>query len=439
MAARVKTLHRLLLATIAVVAAQSVAAQNSAAPRTLPGLDDFSLPSSRPVPRASPTPEPTTNPRPVASATPRPAASQTPRAGEPPRLIPTVRATPPPERTATPQPRANPIAVPTVATPPGARPTQQPAMPVALPTLQPEPSARPAPAPAPTTVAQPAPPLPADTAPFTIDLWMWLTIGAGVVGLAAAGVSRWWRKRALRDDAAPRDDRQHEIFMFEAKADEGPAPDAALIPAAAQPRTSRIAPAATPQPLAPELPFQSINPPSVAPPASGPPVAPRATLELECIARRAGTNLLSAAIDYSLVIRNSGALAASGVRLDVRMLSAGARQDALLAALFTGAILNPVTLPFDLPADGAVELGGMALHPKETLEVMEASGRMLFVPVLAVNLTYAWDGGSGQTARSFVIGIDRGGDAKLQPFRFDAAARMHENVSALEYTVSAVS
>ena len=177
----------------------------------------------------------------------------------------------------------------------------------------------------------------------------------------------------------------------------------------------------------------------VPPPVATPPSETRATLELECIAKRAGTNLSSAAIEYSLVVTNRGTAAATGIRLDVRFLSAGPQQDALLAALFSTPIANPITAPFDLPVAGAVELGGMALHPKETLDVMEAGGKQLFVPVLAVNLRYDWESGSGQTARSYVIGIDRGGDSKLQPFRVDSAARMYQNVSALEYTAVAVS
>ena len=169
----------------------------------------------------------------------------------------------------------------------------------------------------------------------------------------------------------------------------------------------------------------------------------RATLDLDLLVKRAGTNLLSAAVEYTILIRNTGDATATGVHLDVRLLSAGPRQDALIAALFAMPIAQSNTTPFDLPPGTTVDLGGMALHPKDTLEVMDVGGRTLFVPVLAVNITYAWagdgTGGSGQTARSYVIGIDRGGDYKLQPFRVDTGARMYDTVGALAYTAVVVS
>ncbi|TPG56677.1 hypothetical protein EAH76_01030 [Sphingomonas glacialis] len=173
------------------------------------------------------------------------------------------------------------------------------------------------------------------------------------------------------------------------------------------------------------------------------PVAPaaeaskRASIAFELTPKRAGTNLLSAAVEYQIVLRNTGDVAATGVRLDIRLLSAGAQQDAVIEALFAAPIAQPITTPFELPAGVAVELGGMAMHPKATLEVMEVGGKALFVPVLTVNAQYDWAGGSGQTACSYVIGVDRGAGGKLAPFRIDSAARMYDTVSAIEYAVPA--
>ena len=433
MAAGVTYLKLLIAAAALFGCAPSALAQNNPAPKPLSGLDDFSLPSSRPTPRPSPTAEPTTNPRttprPVATATPKP-ASAAPRTVAPPRLVPIVRATPAPAvRTPTPAltPRPKPTPAPVASPTPTPRPipTVEPVAPIASPTPEPLPTL--APLPEPTLPPEPTPPpslRPAER-PFTIESWMWLAMGGALAALAFAGSAFWWRKRNLRDEPETRDDRRHEIFMFE----QADAPtDLPAAPTPAQP------PTAPPVPVLPSVPVPTPSPAAVAPASDA-----RATLDLECIAKRAGTNLSSAAIEYSLVVTNRGTAAATGIRLDVRFLSAGAQQDALLAALFSTPIANPITAPFDLPVAGAVELGGMALHPKETLEVMEAGGKQLFVPVLAVNLRYDWDGGSGQTARSYVIGIDRGGDSKLQPFRVDSAARMYQNVSALAYTVVAVS
>lgn len=440
MAARVKTTlppgaaalflpaAALLLPAAALLLPAAAVAQNSPAPRTLPGLDDFSLPGTRPTPRLSPAPEPTTNPR----------STATPSAVAPPRIVPTVRATPVPRPTATPvQP---PAAVPRSVATPAPRPVPTAAasaaplatpVPVGTPTPvidTPLPAPLPLPEAAPLPEASPAP-LPTLTPPvaaqpgFVVEPWMWLTLAALLALLAATGIGWWWRQRAVREEAEQRDDRRHEIFVFD---------------------TPEV-PVALPTPPAPPPPAPPPPAPSPAPEAATSASAPeeiRATLDLGIVVKRAGTNLLSAAVEYSILIENIGQAVATGIHVDVRLLSAGPAQDAQIAALFQMPITRPNTTPFDLPPGTTVDLGGMALHPKETLEVMTVGDRSLFVPVLAVNVTYDWqaDGAnaSGQTARSYVIGIDRGGDAKLQPFRRDAAARMYDTVGALAYTTTAI-
>jgi hypothetical protein len=177
----------------------------------------------------------------------------------------------------------------------------------------------------------------------------------------------------------------------------------------------------------------------MSPPAPAPAIAAtsaRATLDVEMRPKRAGTNLMSAAVDYEILVRNSGDAVASGIQLDVRLLSASAEQDGWIGGLFSHPIERAITPPFELPPGGAIELTGMAMIPKEMLSVMNVQGRALFVPVLAVNLLYGWDGGEGQTATSYVVGIDRGEGAKMAPFRLDGAPRMYEGVSQLPYTVS---
>jgi len=249
---------------------------------------------------------------------------------------------------------------------------------------------------------------------------MWQALALVLATLAAAGIGWWWRQRGLREEAEQRDDRRHEIFVFDTPATPTELPKVPSPPPPPPTPPPPTAPVPVPNPIAPVLPA-------------------RATLDFDLIPKRAGTNLLSAAVEYTVLIQNTGAATATGIRLDVRLLSAGPRQDAVIAALFDLPIAQPNTAPFDLPPGIRGDLGGMALHPKDTLEVMEVGGRVLFVPVLAVNVTYDWAGGSGQTARSYVIGIDRGGDAKLQPFRLDATARMYDTIGALVYTAVAMS
>jgi hypothetical protein len=186
------------------------------------------------------------------------------------------------------------------------------------------------------------------------------------------------------------------------------------------------------------VPFQPIEPVAAAAPA---PIsvqdaaAERATLAIKLMPRRAGTNLTGAAVEYDLIVHNLGKVVATDVRLDVRLLSAGAQQDALISALFAAPIDRSITGAFDLPPDAEVQLGGMGILPGDKVDAMTVEGRVMFLPVMTVNLTYDWAGGSGQTARSFVIGIDRGADTRLGAFRLDTS-RMYDQVGALEYTIA---
>lgn len=321
------------------------------------------------LPAARPTVVPTPEP------TTRPPDVESPSATPVPVATPTPRPTPTPR--ATPAPRRASLS-PTPAVP---RPLRTPLAqaPVAAPSLTPLPSPQ---------RARQAPPVALSghgTAASSMVLpW---AAGAGVLALLALGYA--WRQR--RDRRRTEDnERSGDI----AAVDTGPAP---------------------------------------AGPVPPPPSPLRALLEVEFMPTRAGTNVLSASVEYRLTVRNAGTIAATAIRLDLRLFGAGPSQQAVLAALAAGPIDRPATAPFDLAPGAVVTLDGMAMHPKETLDVLaEALGAdapAVFVPVLSVRLRYDWVGGTGQLARAFAVGLVRGG-AKLQPFRRDDA-RMYDRVAAL--------
>lgn len=403
MAGRVKPLIRfsLLAAASAMASGTAALAQNSVPAQPLPGLDSFSLPSNRPAPRVAPSPEPTTNPRPVETETVAPpVVTPTARATAAPRATPTParpapRATPTPERTPAPRPSAS----ATPVAPPAAVPAAEEPTVVSTDTPTPAPTAEPSAAP--TT---PAAPVARDSS------WLWPIVG-GVALIIALGLVLWWRRRASQESVA-----YDDIPLAE---DVAPAVDPAV--------------AAPVAPVAPAAPNVAPPVPEPVPAVAEPIAAARPMIVFELMPKRAGTNLLSAAVEYQIVLRNTGDAAATGIRLDIRLLSAGAQQDATIAALFAAPIDRPITAPFDLPAGVAVELSGMALHPKASLEVIEMGGKAMLVPVLTVVAHYDWTDGSGRTARSYLIGIDRGAGGKLAPFRIDSGARMIDTVGAIEY------
>jgi hypothetical protein len=353
-------------------------------------------------------------------------------------VTPTPRPTSPP-----------PLAHPTPALSPRPIVTHTPAPPiVAAPVATPLPApVATAPIPEPTPVGpeteQPAVEPTGDEGRLTLrntfaDLSDFLpTIAIGVAIVTVLGLLLWFfrrRRAGDRYDEGEEDERRvdrHERF------------DLGLdmrVPAEPEPVAPPAAPA--PPPPAERVPFEPLAPPVVArvideapaPPAPAP-VAERATLDVALHPRRAGTNLTSAAVEYDVVVRNDGGAAATSVRLDVRLLTAGAQQDTLINALFAEPVERPITPPFDLLPGTEVRLGGMGILPRERISAMTVEGRELFVPAMTVNLTYDWAGGSGQTARSFVIGIERGAGGKMGAFRLDDV-RMYAEVGAIEYTIA---
>ena len=402
------------------MAATPAWAQNNQtpAPTLIPGLENYSLPpgpgtratrpaAPPPVVRTVPFPGPTPTP----SRTPTPASSTAP-----PRAIPTQPAPTRPVATPSLQPQAIP-ALPPVSAPtptpvptPAETPSAEITPPVVAPTVEPLPTA-----PAPT-------PEPVMDHGFRLDGWPAIAAiggGAGTLFLLGWLIFLYLRRRAeVHDEGAP--ERQAHV-TFDLQATDTPPV-----------LTTRSEPPPPPPPPAP-APLSSIP---ASPPPSATASSTRATLDIEFRPKRAGTNLLSAAVEYEILVTNSGDAPARGVAADVRILSAGAEQDGIIRALFASPIEKSGIAPFEVPPGETAILGGMAMMPKETLSVMTIEGRALFVPVLAVNLLYGWEGGSGQTATSYVIGIDRGEGAKLAPFRVDGTSRMRDDISQIPYTVS---
>jgi hypothetical protein len=195
-----------------------------------------------------------------------------------------------------------------------------------------------------------------------------------------------------------------------------------------------------PQPVAPR-PSPTPAPEPVAVP-SAPEPAPRVTartieedraeIEIVLIPKRAGTNLTSAAVDYQIVLRNTGSVAARDIRFGMYMLSASANQANDLQMIFAAPIDQPALPPFELAAGADVQLSGIAQLPRENINIMTIDGKPWFVPVLAMKTEYRWGenvGAPGVSTAAHMIGIDRGEGAKMAPFRLDTGPHMYPGVS----------
>jgi len=192
------TFRPLLLAAPLLAATPPATAQT--APTPLQGLDNFSLPATRPTATPTPTPTPSAIPVPAAPVIvlPTPTPSPTPRPAV--RPSPTPSATPMP----TPTPTQTPAATPTPA--PAATPAPAPVVPVLTPT------------PAPTATAQPAPVEAGGSFPW------WLAVLA--LPVLAAG---WWLWRR-RTPPAP--------MLVDASQPASPPPPPPPTPAPAAPRAT---------------------------------------------------------------------------------------------------------------------------------------------------------------------------------------------------------
>lgn len=343
-----------------------------------------------------------------------PLAAQTPPAATPPATIPGLEkfslpgsptATPTPAPSPTPLPRPTPTATPTPSAParqptvPAATPSPRAAprpqttpTPVASPTPVPPPNSEIAPAPSGEVVlATPAPELPADAPPIDAspaparptDGEPWRYLG-WLAALALAGFLVWL----------------------------------------ALSRRTRRRPAvkALPKPATPD---------PAPPPASPASPVPRARLAIDLRPTRAGLNLLSATVDCEVRVTNTGDAPAEAVRLAVRLFSAHADQDADLAAFRAQPIVRPAAPPFALAPGETRSLRAVAALPHADIRPLNAGGRPMFVPVVAVNALYrAGEGRDGQTTRSFSVGIERVDSPKLAPFWLDQPPRTVTAVAA---------
>ncbi len=149
--------------------------------------------------------------------------------------------------------------------------------------------------------------------------------------------------------------------------------------------------------------------------------------------RRAGLNLLSATVETELVVRNDGTAAAQAIRIGAVLTGATPGQGGEVASLFAQPIGRPATPAFALAPGEERRVRLVVALARTEIRPLEAGGRALIVPVVAVNVLYETGGADGQTANAFAVGIERVDSAKLAPFWLDQPARMYEGLGVRPY------
>ncbi len=413
-----------LLATMTMLASASPALAQTEQTAPVRGLEGLANGS----PQASTTvPIPDAPKIVLPSETPAPRRGSRPRAAENATADKTAAERPAAERsTARNEPAAR-------QAPTSTEPTRSPTSvePAPVPTPASEPATSPPPSEAPSTDAVPAVPqsvpTPVTTTQSTVTapetgraMPLWLSLAVIVVVLGALWALRR-KPRGQRQDRA-------EVEAIVEPTPEPVAPE----PTAAAPRPIEpvvvpvvpATPAAVPAATAPKF----LEPRAKTPPP--PPAIPRARVTCDLRPLRAGLNLLSATVECELTVTNTGTAPAEAIRTGVALLTAHAGQDTDLAQFTAAPIGRPATPPFALAPGETRTIRTVVAIARDAIRTMTAANRPMFVPVVATNILYATVGDDAQTARAWVVGIERVDSAKLAPFWLDAPPRMYTTVAA---------
>ncbi|MEG3173462.1 hypothetical protein U1708_14700 [Sphingomonas sp. ZB1N12] len=387
----------------------------------IPDAPKIVLPTETPTPQRSPSPRPTdksatdktnaakTNA--AKTAADRPAARNEPETSTR-SAMDTARSS----TSAEPAPVATPAPEPTVAPPPTEAQVTDAAP-------QPAPQTVPDATPAPTSQPTIAAPETSRAMP------LWLSLAVIVVVLAALWVLRRKPRGRRQDQMEP------ETLAEPTPEPAAPEPVARPAAAAATAAATPVEPKATPAaPAVAAVPTTAIAAPKFLEPRAKtpppPPAAPRARVTCDLRPLRAGLNLLSATVECELVVTNAGTAPAEAVRTGVALLTAHAGRDTDLARFNAAPIGRPATPPFALAPGESRTIRTVVAIARDAIQTMTAANRPMFVPVVATNILYATAGDDAQTARAWVVGIERVDSAKLAPFWLDAPARMFTTVAA---------
>ena len=231
------------------------------------------------------------------------------------------------------------------------------------------------------------------------------------------------RRRKRRAQEAELEQADEEASSFVAE-EVPPALDVPIIP----PERELVAPAV----VAPII--------KAVPPAAPALQKPRPRIQLAFKPAAASATDERAAVQFVLTVANVGNAPARRVRIEARMFAMGEDHDAALAAFFAAPLERATSIASSIPPGISTDLRTQVTLPRAAVRPIRHADRMLFVPVVAINLLYEWDDGeAGQTAMSYVIGREnRPPVAKMAPFRLDQGPRVYREVGHREHELRRV-
>lgn len=120
------------------------------------------------------------------------------------------------------------------------------------------------------------------------------------------------------------------------------------------------------------------------------------------------------------------------------MFNAGADQDREISAFFTQPEpARAAQAPQGLVPLGEVNFRSVVSMPREMVKEVRVNGRRLFIPMVAFNVLYSWEEGSGQTSASYLLGIEgKEPSERMGAFRLDLGPRIYRAVGRREHRLS---
>lgn len=171
------------------------------------------------------------------------------------------------------------------------------------------------------------------------------------------------------------------------------------------------------------------RPPAARPADPAPVPPPPATPSVTLRPLRIGLNMLTATFEGEILLATEAGM--EDVRLSLHLMAASKDEGQAIAALHDAPIGRTVVPAFALAPGSARTVRGIGVLAREATGGLEAAGRPLFVPLVAVRLGWRDAGGvHHRLIQAFAVGVERVDSAKLAPIWLDQPARSYEQIAA---------
>jgi hypothetical protein len=222
-----------------------------------------------------------------------------------------------------------------------------------------------------------------------LPLWPW---SLAAIALGAGGAFLFWRKNG------------REAFAGGALTD------------------PYVAPEAMPRPPRPAPPAPRAAPPAQPAPSGIVSTRLRPWIDINFQPTRCVVEEGQVTFEFEVELFNSGSTPAQDVLIEAAMVNASPEQDQDIGAFFSKPAGRGERIPHIQPLT-RFPLRPKLVVPIDKLRLLDAGGRQVFVPLIAVNALYGWGRGQGQTAAVYLVGRETAGE-KLAPFRIDLGRRV---------------